>query len=132
MNCSLKRVFILMLSSLLIISWSAGQVTTIQGKVTDKETGEPLVGVNVTIRDQLTGTVTNAYGSFTLITQVPRPFFLIISMLGYQSQEFEIDDDMTELEIQMLEHIYLGQEVIICASGSRESIMKSPVRIEKI
>ena len=132
MNCSFKRLFILMLSSLLIISWSAGQVTTIQGKVTDKETGEPLVGVNVTIRDQLTGTVTNAYGSFSLITQVHRPFILIISMLGYQSQEFEIDVDRTELEIQMLEQIYLGQEVIISASRIRESIMKSPVSIEKI
>jgi outer membrane receptor protein involved in Fe transport len=116
----------------MFVSWSAAQVTKIQGKVTDKETGESLIGVNVTIRDQLTGTVTNAYGSFTLITQVPRPFFLIISMLGYQSQEFEIDDDMTELEIQMLEQIYLGQEVIISASRIRESIMKSPVSIEKI
>jgi iron complex outermembrane receptor protein len=132
MNCSLKRLFILIISSLLIISWSAGQVTTIQGKVTDKETGEPLVGVNVTIRDQLTGTITNTNGSFNLITQVPRPFILVISMIGYQNQEFEIDVDRTELEVQMLEQIYLGQEVVISASRIRESIMKSPVSVEKI
>jgi outer membrane receptor protein involved in Fe transport len=132
MNCNFKRLFILIFCSLLIISWSAGQVTTILGKVIDKETGESLIGVNVTIRDQLTGTITNANGSFSLITKVPRPFILVISMLGYQSQEFEIDDDRTELEIQMLEQIYLGQEVIISASKIRESIMKSPVSIEKI
>jgi iron complex outermembrane recepter protein len=132
MNCSFKRLLVLIFSSLLIISWSAGQVTTIQGKVTDKETGEPLVGVNVTIKDQLTGTITNSNGSFSLITKVPKPFILVISMLGYQSQEFEIEDDRTELEIQMVEQIYLGQEVVVSASRVRESIMRSPVTVEKI
>jgi len=132
MNSAFKTLVFLIVSLSMSVSWSAAQVTKIQGKVTDKETGESLIGVNVTIRDQLTGTVTNASGSFTLITQVPRPFILIISMLGYQSQEFEIDDNITELEIQMMEQIYLGQEVIISASRIRESIMKSPVSIEKI
>jgi iron complex outermembrane receptor protein len=132
MNSVLRTALCLILGSFLSVSWSAGQVTTIQGKVTDKKTGESLIGVNVTIRDQLTGTITNANGSFNLITQVPRPFILVISMLGYQSQEFEIDDDRTELEIQMLEQIYLGQEIIISASRVRESIMKSPVTVEKI
>ena len=132
MNSDFRSILFLMVILFTTVSWSAGQVTTIQGKITDKETGESLVGVNVTIKDQLTGTITNANGSFSLITQVSRPFILFISMLGYQSQEFEIDDDRTELEIQMLEQIYLGQEVIISASRVRESIMKSPVSIEKI
>lgn len=134
MNSDYRRLFFLLVILFTTISWLplTGQVSTIQGKVFDKETGQPLVGVNVTIRDQLTGTITDMTGSFNLRTQVPLPFILVISMLGYQAQDFMIDQLHVELEIWMEEQIYLGQEVIVSASRISENIMKSPVSIEKM
>jgi iron complex outermembrane receptor protein len=132
MYSGFKLISSLIISLLLSFSWSFGQVTLIQGKVLNNETGEPLVGVNITIRDQLTGTVTNLTGSFSLKTQLPRPFILVVSNVGYQTQEFEIDEEVTELEIRLEEQIYLGQEVIVSASRVSENIMKSPVTIEKM
>jgi outer membrane receptor protein involved in Fe transport len=132
MGSLFRYLFSLVLILFVTISLSIGQVSIVHGKILDKETGDPLVGVNVTIRDQLTGTVTDMTGEFSLRTQVPLPFVLVVSMLGYQSQEFVIHGHNTEFEIQMEEQVYLGQEVIVSASRISENIMKSPVSIEKI
>lgn len=132
MNLDLRRIFLLVFILFITISFSNGQVSTVQGKVFDKETGEPLIGVNVTIRDQLTGTITDMNGGFILRTQVPLPFEVVVSMMGYQTQEFVIHGLKTEFEILLEEQVYLGQEVIVSASRISENIMKSPVSIEKM
>lgn len=132
MNSSFRRMVFLMVIFFTAISLSTAQVSTIQGKVFDKKTGQSLVGVNITIRDQLTGTITDMSGGFIVRTQVPLPFILVISMMGFQTQEYEIHELNTELEIWLEEQIYLGQEVIVSASRISESIMKSPVSIEKM
>jgi iron complex outermembrane receptor protein len=116
----------------LSVSWSAGQVSTVTGKVTAIETSEPLVGVNVTIKGQLAGTITDLNGYFELRTRIPLPFNVIISILGYQSKEFEITEDLTELDVKLEEQVYLGQEVIVSASRISENIMRSPVSVEKM
>ncbi|KPK83455.1 MAG: hypothetical protein AMS27_12805 [Bacteroides sp. SM23_62_1] len=109
-----------------------GQVSTVAGSVLARENGEPLIGVNITIKDQLVGTITDTKGNFELTTQTPLPFYVIISILGYQSQEFEITEAHTRLDVQLEEQVYLGQEVIVSASRISENIMKSPVSIEKM
>jgi len=132
MNSDFRRFLFLLVFLFTTISWLTGQISTVQGRVYDKKTGKSLVGVNVTIRDQLTGTITDMNGTFSLRTQVPLPFVVVISMMGYQTQEFVIHELRTEFEIWLEEQIYLGQEVIVSASRISESIMKSPVSIEKM
>ncbi|MBL7113134.1 MAG: carboxypeptidase-like regulatory domain-containing protein, partial [Bacteroidales bacterium] len=109
-----------------------GQPTTIQGRITDKISGDPMVGVSISIVDQLIGTITNEDGSFTLTTQVTPPFTIIVSMMGFQNKEIEIESALSNLDIEMEEQVYLGQEVVVSASRISESILKSPVSIEKI
>ena len=91
-----------------------------------------MVGVNISIVDQLIGTITNEDGSFTLTTQVTPPFTIVVSMMGFQNQEIEIESALSNLDIGMDEQVYLGQEVVVSASRITESILKSPVSIEKI
>jgi outer membrane receptor protein involved in Fe transport len=54
-------------------------------------------------------------------------------MVGYNSQEVEIDVSQIDgLEVILEENVIVGQEVVVSASRVEESIMQSPVSIEKM
>ncbi|GAB2501939.1 carboxypeptidase-like regulatory domain-containing protein [Algoriphagus taiwanensis] len=113
-------------------SWDAKAQTTISGTVTDADTKETLVGVNIVVKGKVIGTITDLSGKFTLNVNQEPPFTLIFSMVGYNSQEVEITGGISNLSIQLAESSIMGQEVVISASRVEESIMKSPVSVEKM
>ncbi|MCH7514774.1 MAG: carboxypeptidase-like regulatory domain-containing protein [Bacteroidetes bacterium] len=61
-----------------------GQTTYISGRVTDQESGEPLAGSNIIVKNTLTGTSTDENGYFRLETNLPPPFILQVSNVGYR------------------------------------------------
>lgn len=105
--------------------------TTISGKVLDAQ-GEPLIGANIAIKGTVTGTVSDTKGNFSLSTSATPPFTLIFSSVGYVSQELEISGSQSNLEMKLEESNLLGQEVVVSASRVEESIMQSPVTVEKM
>jgi iron complex outermembrane recepter protein len=109
--------------------------TTVSGTIKDHQTGDPLVGVNVTIKGKVIGTVSDYNGNFNLRVNEAPPFTLQISIVGYASQELQITNDLLasqKIEIRLKEQVMLGQEVVISASRVEENILKSPVQIEKM
>ena len=108
-----------------------GQSTTINGTVTD-QLGDPLVGVNIKIKDKLIGTTTDTRGKYTLNTVSNPPFTLVFSSVGYDGQSVEIVSNETILDIKLEESAILGQEVVVSASRFEEGILESPVSIEKL
>ncbi|MEP4532004.1 MAG: TonB-dependent receptor [Cyclobacteriaceae bacterium] len=107
--------------------------TTISGTVTDIETGEPLIGVNVLVQGTVLGTITDYEGNFNLNVASDPPLTLTISSVGYERQELEISNKaITNLSVKMTESFMLGQEVVVSASRVEESILQSPVSIEKM
>lgn len=108
---------------------------TIKGNVSEENTEQALVGVNITIKAKLIGTITDVNGDFTLITKTQAPFTLVISIVGYETQEKifkETRDIPSQLDIVMKEKTMLGQELVISASRIEESILSSAVSIEKM
>lgn len=68
-----------------------GVAVTVQGIVTDQETGEPLPGVNVLIKGTGTGTATDIDGKYSL--NVPEGnAVLLFSFIGYVSQEVPVNN----------------------------------------
>lgn len=106
--------------------------TTISGTVTDAETKETLVGVNIIVKGKVIGTITDLSGKFTLNVNQAPPFTLVFSMVGFNSKEVEITGGMSNLSVELAESSIMGQEVVISASRVEESIMKSPVSVEKM
>lgn len=106
--------------------------TRLAGKITDAVTRDGLAGVSLAIKGKVAGTITDTRGNFSLTTNVPTPFVIVISSVGYQTQQLTINDDRTDLDIVMNEQIMLGQEVVVSGSRVPEEIMKSPVSVEKI
>ena len=69
------------------------QELTVTGKVTDKESGQPLEGVSVAIKSSPKGTTTNSNGEFTL--KVPSASsVLIFSFVGKTQQEIPVGADL--------------------------------------
>ncbi|MEQ9422960.1 MAG: TonB-dependent receptor [Cyclobacteriaceae bacterium] len=106
--------------------------TSISGKVTDADTGEELAGVNVVVQGTVTGTITDLSGSFSLSTSTTPPFNVVVSYVGYASQAIEITDtNVSGLAVSLSSSTIMGQEIVISASRVEESILESPVTIEK-
>jgi len=131
----MKHHLILFLTALLVLTGTASvkAQTRVSGKVTENETGEPLVGVNIVVKDQVVGTITDIDGNFNLTVQQAPPFTILVSMVGFETQSVDItEEDIAGLDIRLSESILLGQEIVVSASRVEENIMQSPVTIEKL
>ncbi|QMU28873.1 TonB-dependent receptor [Adhaeribacter radiodurans] len=131
----MKKILLLTYSFLLTFFTVYGQennIIEISGQVTDQEAKGPLPGVSVYVKGTVTGTVTNTTGDFSLRTRLRFPFTLIFSSIGFQQQEYEVTGVGSKLNVAMVTQTVLGKEVVITASRVEESILKSPVAIEKL
>jgi outer membrane receptor protein involved in Fe transport len=120
------------LISLLSTAFAYAQ-TTVSGKVTDAANQEPLAGVNIVVKGRVVGTITDGDGNFSLKINEAPPITLVVSFVGYRSFEVSIANANTSgLDIKLEEQTILGQEIVVSASRVEESILESPVSIEKM
>jgi outer membrane receptor protein involved in Fe transport len=125
------KKFLLFIIILLTANIVLAQSTKISGTVSDSETKEGIPGANIIIKGKLTGTVTDASGNFELSTAVKPPFTIIISVVGYDKQELEVSS-ATSIAVSLVSSTEIMNEVVFSASRVEESILESPVSIEKL
>ena len=131
MNNLYKRSGLSIALCLLVTSICFAQ-TNISGTVKDA-TGETLAGVNIQVKGLVIGTISDTRGNFELSVNDAPPFTLVFSFMGYTTREVEITDPTTTgLDVQLEEQSILGQEIVVSASRVEESILKSPVTVEKV
>ena len=92
-------------------------IAQITGIVTDKKSGEPILGVNIVAGEK--GTFTNERGEFQL--DVPRGIKLEFSHIGYQTQTIKAHNNMS---VAMIEAVIMSKEIIVRAGLSDESLQK--------
>lgn len=126
----MKKIYLLFFVIGLALAVQAQDTQLISGKITDGETGEGLAGVNVSVKGTVLGTVTDLNGAFTVRVKT-LPVVLITSFVGYKTQETEIVSNQP-IQVSLAPGALLGEEVVITASRVEESILKSPVAIEKL
>ena len=88
--------------------------------------------VSVQIKGTVTGTITNSAGGFVLRTKTKLPFTLVFSSIGFKPQELEVKTLGSNFQVALSTQTVLGNEVVVTASRVAESILKSPVAIEKL
>lgn len=123
---------LLLLGLLGISSINAIAQTRIAGKVTDDAKKEELAGISIAVKGKVIGTITDQKGNFSLTTTTPTPFTIAISAVGFQPQEFVITGNRTDLNVSLTEQVTIGQEVVVSASRVEESVLKSPVSVERL
>jgi len=104
----------------------------VSGNIIGQDTRQPLQGVSVQVKGTVSGTATDALGNFSLQTRAKYPFTLVFTSIGFQSQEFQVTGPQSKLNISLVTQTILGKEVVVTASRVAESILKSPVAIEKL
>ncbi len=126
----MRRIFtVILFSFVTVFAWAQ---TSISGQVKD-ENDEGLAGVNIIVKGRVIGTVTDINGNFNLNVSDSPPLTLVVSFVGYASQEVQITNpNQTGISIKMQEAVLLGQEIVVSASRVEEKIMESPVSIEKM
>lgn len=110
------------------------QTTTISGKVTAKEDGQPVPGASVIVKGTSIGTVTDYDGNYSLA--VPQDAVtLIFSFVGMNTQEIPIEGKTTINIILESDDVQVG-EVMVVAYGTakKESFTGSAevVGVEKL
>ncbi len=87
------------------------QTTDLSGTVTDATTGDPLIGVNVSVDEGLIGTATDLDGKFEL-QEVPLGATLTFSYLGYGTIEVPVEGP-GPLNIEMSDGAQALDEVVV-------------------
>jgi outer membrane receptor protein involved in Fe transport len=113
-------VFVIFVSILLPINTIfSGTTGKIVGTIFDKNSGNPLPGVNIVLNETYLGASTDLDGNFLILNVPPGSYDLEISMLGYQKivkRGLEVSVDLTTtLSLEMVEAPLLGEEVVIVA-----------------
>ncbi|NEU07015.1 TonB-dependent receptor [Flavihumibacter sp. R14] len=104
----------------------------ISGTIVEDGTKTPIPGVSIVVKNTVNGSSTGNDGTFNLKTKANFPLTLVVSSLGFKTQEFEVKGADSRLNIALVTQTQLGMEVVVTASRVEESILRSPVAIEKL
>ena len=109
------------------------QQVKITGTVTTFNSGEPVEGASISVKDKISGAVSDSKGAFTLsLSKIKLPFTIIISAAGYANAIVEITDGQQTVNVKLQQREGWLNEVVFAASRVHESILRSPVSIEKM
>ena len=127
------KIKILLFLSVLLLNYNSifAQKYTINGYISDSETGELLIGANIFDPIRLVGTSTNVYGFFSL-TLPADTFSLVFSYVGYSAQIIKVDLIRNkQIKVSLKPSIVL-EEVEISATQSEkieESTKMSTIKL---
>lgn len=100
----------------------------VSGVVKD-EAGEPLIGVNVSIKGDPTGTITNIHGEFSL--QAAKGEVLEFSYVGYAKKTATVSD-IKLLTMVLQEDSKALEEVVVTALGIKRSEKALSYNVQKV
>ncbi|MCF8335807.1 MAG: TonB-dependent receptor [Bacteroidales bacterium] len=125
-----RNICIIFLSLLPVVGF--GQKYTISGHVQDRASGEELIGANIYVRGENTGTTTNAYGFYSL-TLDSGEYTLVYTYVGYSGKEVtrQLTKDET-LDIELEQKSKDLEEVVITGKKSNHNIVSMDMSLDKL
>lgn len=87
--------------------------TSVSGKVVNQKDGTPVEGASITIKGKRTGAKTDANGQFKITAT--KGDVLLISSVGYSSQQINLKEDVTTITIQLQKDDAILDEVVVVA-----------------
>jgi TonB-linked SusC/RagA family outer membrane protein len=108
---------VLLVFALLLVSLTAfSQNITVKGKVTDAETGEAMIAVNVVIKGTVQGVVTDINGQYT-IPNCPSDAVLAFSYVGYEPVEVPVQG-RANIDVEMRLTSSALEEIVVIGYGT--------------
>jgi len=116
----IKDKHILLVEDKSNLSLDIQQQITVSGTVTDGSTNSAMPGVNVLVKGTTTGTITDAYGKYSL-SLTDRDAILVFSFIGYISQEVPLSG-RTICDVALVSETTGLDEVIIVGYGTQRKV----------
>lgn len=122
----MKRVALLILH-IAIIGWvtsvHAQSSSSINGYITDSETGETLISANIALLEINRGTSTNTSGYYSITNITPGTYTLVASYIGYRQFEQEVEltgDETQRIDIEMIPAGVELEALVVESQAERE------------
>ena len=113
----MKRLITLLLF-IVTYTYVHSQSTALHGRILSDD-GTALPGVNISIKGTTIGTITDAGGNYAI--NVPeRDATLLVSFIGYESQEVGVTVGQTEINLTLKAGGHQLNEVVVVAYGTQE------------
>ncbi|MBW6490285.1 MAG: TonB-dependent receptor [Lentimicrobium sp.] len=122
---------LLLLSALLVLMpfFSMAQLT-LEVKITDAQTNEPLSGAHLNLNKKLVKSTSDENGTFRITGLKPGTYKLKISYMGFENQEITIEMDANKsIKVSMQMAPMLTEETIISATRAGD---KTPVAFQNL
>lgn len=104
------------LVTLLLLTSASAFAQTVTGKVTSAADGAPVPGASVLIKGTSIGTATDTGGSFTLDITGSQNSVLVVSFIGFLTQEVPVQNQTT-VNVNLQEDATQLSEVVVTALG---------------
>jgi hypothetical protein len=124
-----SRLLLFLVFPLFASIGSLAQITTVKGKVTDANSGDPIPFANIIFKGTTAGTTTDFDGNFTVKATVPVDS-LTASYLGYRPRTKKVERGKTQVvNFQLSEAVTNLQEIVIDAGENPAyAILRNVVR----
>lgn len=115
----------------------AGTTGILEGFITDKKTGEPLIGVNVVVLGTQRGAATNDEGFFQILNLPAGRYTIKLQMMGYRIVNYEnvviLSDLRTKLRISLEEGVVETEALVVKARRPliQKDITGSTIRVSE-
>lgn len=130
----LKSVLLLVAAFAFGASSIMAQTGTIEGTVTDEQTGEVLPGVNVFIPSLNKGAATTSEGTYTIEDVPYGTYELRFSFVGYQelNQSITVDESTETINVSLASSERMLGEVFVTAYGIEQTQNELPYSAQKV
>ncbi len=107
----------------------------IKGRVTDRQTNEPLLGATISFKKKNIAVLSDKDGYFTIANPPSGHIILIVSYTGYEITEFPVivTEKVTNfIDVKLLPIYNTSNEIVVSASKRSEKIIDAPASIQLI
>jgi outer membrane receptor for ferrienterochelin and colicin len=112
-------------SQLILVKKKKNIYFSISGTITDKQSGESLIGANIYNPDNFQGSVSNNYG-FYLVNLKPGKVRLVCSYIGYHPFILEFDGTKdTVIDIELNPNLSSIKEVVVMDKSPQQTVQNS-------
>lgn len=127
----MKKELVSILLLFFILPNALAQFKKFSGIVTDEETHQPIAWVHLLLKENGTGTVSNAEGQFAINVPIDiSSATLNVSIVGYKSRLITLPPDETNnLKISLVPDIKMLSEIIVRPIDTRELILEAVKKI---
>jgi outer membrane receptor protein involved in Fe transport len=126
------RILLLCLIHFFSLTSLSAQSVTISGKISNSDNQEAVPAASVVLKGGTSGTYSDNHGNFKLTVNHSFPFTLVISSIGFETKEMEVESASTSLAISLKPASVMGTEVVVSATRSQIRSLESPVSIERM